>query len=50
MIKILYNTIFGYINVNCCGCNKLLNINSYDYNKYSLYSCSIGCGLAFRKK
>ena len=49
MIKLLYNMIYGLVNVNCCSCNKLIKINSYNYNKYSLYSCSIGCALDFRK-
>ena len=49
MIKLLYNMIYGSVNINCCGCNKLIKINSYNYNKYSLYSCSTGCALAFIK-
>ena len=45
MIKILYNIIYGYINVKCCGCDKLLKINSYDYNNNRLYCCSTGCAI-----
>lgn len=41
--------MYGYNNVNCCGCDKLLKISSYDYNKYVTYSCSIGCALSYKK-
>lgn len=34
----------------CCGCNKLISINAYDYNKNILYSCSIGCALSSNVK
>ena len=45
MLKILYNLVFGQVKTKCDGCNKELNICSYDYHKDKKYTCNIGCAL-----